>query len=92
MLPSQLLSSPKRWTQGCSARDKRGMVVSPCDRDVVCWCVMGAIRKCAVGDKQLNEWMCKLIDVIGLVDITIWNDDPSTIFKEVKAALKKAGI
>ena len=40
----ELLSDPKRWTQGAMARDAQGNGVGHSSSDAACWCLDGAIR------------------------------------------------
>jgi hypothetical protein len=80
---SELLSDPKRWTQGALARDKNGEAVSPFSPAAVAWCVLGALFKCEVRDKSAVR---KLTGT----RIMVWNDDPNRTFHEVQQMFQKA--
>ena len=41
----ELLSDPKHWARGYSARKANGDACRSRDKEAVCWCVMGAIGK-----------------------------------------------
>lgn len=40
-----LLSDPKRWTQGAFARHESGAPIGPRERGASCWCLRGAVIK-----------------------------------------------
>lgn len=42
----ELLSDPKRWTQGAMARDSDGMKRATYEKEATCFCLVGAIQKC----------------------------------------------
>lgn len=48
----KLIESPRRWTQGTSARDKRGVNVPSTSLKAVCWCAYGAIWRISGFDKD----------------------------------------
>lgn len=55
---ADLLEKPGAWCQGAMARDVRGESVSPTDPDAVCFCLVGAIRKCE-NNITLSEYLVK---------------------------------
>lgn len=42
-----LLGEPSRWTQGAPARLANGVNCTSVHPEAVCWCVLGALTKCA---------------------------------------------
>lgn len=46
----KLLSNRKRWCQGASARDKRGLPTLPLSDNAVSFCAYGAIQRASDGD------------------------------------------
>ncbi len=43
----ELISDPKRWTQGAISRDASGGEIAPSSERAVCWCSLGAIERIA---------------------------------------------
>lgn len=46
----ELISDPKRWTQGKNARDVNDQFADPIGPAAVCWCAEGAIRRVVAED------------------------------------------
>jgi hypothetical protein len=44
----EIISDPKRWTQGTYARDKDGAAIHPYDDSATCWCALGALARAAI--------------------------------------------
>jgi hypothetical protein len=42
----ELIDSEDKLSRGAFARDKRGNPVGSLDKEAVCWCLYGAMRKC----------------------------------------------
>lgn len=40
-----LIDDHQHWTTGALAEDAGGRHVNPCDKDAVCWCSIGALKK-----------------------------------------------
>ncbi len=63
-----LISDEKKWTQNAFARNSKGEILENSnDPEAVCWCAVGAIKKCSVNDKQFTS-------IIFYLDDYIYND------------------
>lgn len=49
-----LLRDPSRWTQRAPARDAKGRPCYGASREAVCWCLVGAVSKCALGPNGMT--------------------------------------
>ena len=97
----ELLSSPKKWTQGQYAKDARGHAVDDCSPKATCWCLVGSMWKRGY---DVGQWGCERVmsminpltaqlppkDRIPGFSLTVWNDDPARTHEEVLALLDKA--
>ena len=97
MKAHELLTDPKRWTQGAPARDAAGVEVSEHDKSAVCWCMMGAIIKCYGGsfaqcNKQFNKVADKLEELYGNPQIHKFNDCIDTTHEQVVSLLKELDV
>jgi hypothetical protein len=59
----ELISDPKRWTQGASARDDTGSEHYGSDKVAVCWCATGAVSEVTKG-----LMFAKYVKAINLLD------------------------
>lgn len=85
----ELLSKKSCWTQRAYARKSDGESCRSEDRDAVCWCMSGALRRCAMDDGYTDgSKLARLMEKIG-VPLSIWNDNPNRTHEEVVAALKE---
>lgn len=101
---SELLSDPKRWTQGDFARDAEGLSTHALDPDATCFCVLGGLQRLLFREpRPTNAWELyndathRLADAIdtasGFCDediITNWNDNST--HAEVLAKLREVGL
>lgn len=97
MKVKELLSSPEKWTQGTYARDALGgRPVPPLDEDAVCFCLIGAVRKCypIISDQcpVLAKITLELCTNLKMAVITDWNDYPDRTFEQVKQLVDKLDI
>jgi hypothetical protein len=101
MLAYKLLDSTVKWTKRCSARDRDGWSVPVGNAGAVCWCMMGALRKCypsppdfLAARKKLQQVLPPSFYATDLegTSITSANDARTTTFRQVRAWLKKAGV
>ncbi len=89
-----LITDPKRWTKGVSARNANGQCTGTHDPLATCWCAWGAI--CRFGGEPsgaMSPAVVRLTEVIGLPSTMLtpifdWNDLAS--HAEVLAALDGA--
>lgn len=79
----------KGWTQGALARDELGAEVWPRHPAASCWCLLGAIRRVALGDTEAEEARQMVFDQLGSVAIATWNDTPGRTQAEVLAVLDR---
>lgn len=104
MTVAELLNKKSKWTQLAYARDKNGKEVHSSSPKACCWCILGAISHVSRQSKgegsifyaqelaRFQEMHGKLVDAIKQNNIALWQDDPNRTFKEVRAAILKAGI
>lgn len=92
----KLLSDPKRWTKGCFARNRKGKEVEPERRKAaVCFCVLGAVRAEYDDPDEGRLAKNKLRDALGVafnMEISFWNDAPTTTHADLMAVLEKTGV
>jgi hypothetical protein len=101
MKVSELLDTPDKWTQWWFARDKGGRAVEANDPEAVCYCLMGAVKRC-YGDNPAEKFQATanlgaaiakragIKPYFGLV--SVWNDAPGRTFAEVQEVVREAGI
>jgi hypothetical protein len=79
------------WTQKTCARDKRGLPVASCDREAVCWCMIGAIGRVTDGD-VFNETVEALEAALprGYGFVSEFNDAEGRKVEDVFALIDKA--
>lgn len=92
----ELISDPKRWTQGAFARNASGCKTGILHADATCWCTAGALLKVSEGFKdevgQANDFLdvaaCQ-ISSLGLVGV---NDElgHSAVLRMFDAAIASA--
>ena len=79
----ELISDPKRWSQGKMARNRKGELVRSTAPTAVRWCALGAINHFTIDlnfsrMKRHREVAVDLLcSVIGITRINRWNDDPN---------------
>lgn len=90
----ELIARPGGWTQGASARDARGGVVSIAKDTATCFCTLGSLGAAAAVTGFLY-WSAR--DAFRLaneeameVGIALWNDAPERTQADVVAAFDKA--
>lgn len=89
----ELLAAEERWTKGSPARNKRGKPVSSTDKKAVCWCLNGALDKCAPRDASFWPSVKLLENILGQGfegNYMRFNDAPDTTHKDVLGLLDKA--
>ncbi len=91
MKVQELLDKPEKWTQNAYARDEIRRSVHYEDPFAVCFCLIGAVRKCypiilereaieAEIDSELKCWGFN------------WNDAPERTFEDIKNLVEKLDI
>jgi len=85
----ELLSDPKKWTQGTYATTAKGMNAMANSKNAIKWCTVGALQKC-YGEKWLEVEM--KFHKKTKVNTVAWNDAPERTHSEVLAALKAADV
>lgn len=94
-----MLSDPKRWTKGASARNKYRHRVSPTSPSAVKWCLEGAVNRSSAGAPSVASrrafWVRRyLIEATPvrpwLCGIAWFNDDPETTHADVLALIDRA--
>lgn len=90
----ELFSNESKWCQRCYARDKNGLRAYPRSNKAVCWCLLGAIKKCYLeNDFNTIKIMIKTkIKISSNDSVALWNDDPKRTFKEVKQLVEELDI
>ena len=77
---SELLCDESKWCKEHNAVDAQGNSVYHGSEEAVKWCLLGAFLKCGL--------IPELGQIIN-VDITEFNDDPSTTFQDVLEVIRK---
>jgi hypothetical protein len=92
--PSELLSSPEKWTKGADARNSNGNIVYTNSDDASCFCLRGAVILCRISlptaRTKLRAALTKLYPTFS--DYVDFNDHPDTTFEDVQKVLKEAGL
>ena len=95
---SELLSSEKKWTKGCDARNDKGVMVDPAGDDAVCWCLNGAIVRAAKeiypshGSSLLHivkKCRVRVIELTHHLSTQSFNDCDSTTYPDVLDVLAR---
>ena len=86
----KLLEDPKHWIKGATAKDKNGKVVFAEDKQAMCWCLYGALNKCAGPQMSTFVTTLQTLDFSVTGSIVSWNDHPITTHEEVLELLDKA--
>ena len=90
-----LFRSPKRWTKHVLASDKDYNEVGPRSKEAQSWCLLGAIEHVYRG-RAKHAAIQGLRDTIheefGFSDICMFNDSPNIFIKDIRKAVRKAGI
>ena len=101
MKPSELIDTPEKWCQGCSARNIKGLAVKAESDKAVTFCMFGALIKTSedendkVFNSYNNEQIYRMIEKLGLrthKDLFDWNDAPERTHAEVLALLKSLDL
>jgi hypothetical protein len=84
----RILSSPEKWTKGCSAYDSDGYPVLPTEPEAVRWCLLGAAQKAycrdlVTGVVVKNELRRRSPGWF----VSFYNDDPTTTFEDIQRLL-----
>jgi hypothetical protein len=82
----------KGWIQGRLAVDSTGESCWYRSKGACRWCTLGAMYAAYPSTVDFNEAYVRLFDVIGNVEIEMWNDDPDRTQAEVIEAMEKANI
>ena len=95
MLPSEVIATPDRWTQGTDALDAVGSPVIASSEHACRWCAVGAVlasdSSIGFSKKMYAEMLVRKIgrESFGRMQgITLWNDEKGRTHAEVLAALK----
>ncbi len=83
MKVKELLNEPSKWTKGTWARNEKGEPVYESDCHAVCWCLIGAIRKC-YGSEETEEILKKVRSALKVQSISDWQDRPERNFYEIQ--------
>ncbi len=93
-----LLSDPKRWTQGIFARRENGSTCSTFAPEAFSFCSRGALIKVRPDDAVFQSYAeayaflekCVPEVYVGTEPVAHWNDHPDTTHAEVLAVFDKA--
>jgi len=87
----KLLDSPEKWTKGATAKNSRGEIISSRDKDAICWCLVGATRRCDPNFHFLTyEIFSPVMEgFVKTVSIPIWNDAPERTYEDIVELLNK---
>lgn len=80
-------SKAERWTQGSYAKASCGKDVAILSTEACCWCLAGAAYTCYGG--ETTEAIDILIDALGYIHLTAWNDAPERTFEDIQTLLRK---
>jgi hypothetical protein len=92
MKPSELLSQPDTWCQGCFAKTIDGSHVSSINPEAVQWCLIGALNRCIPTAAKRESALSKLKHKARRKRMADWNDKPSRRQAEVVALLQSVGL
>lgn len=74
----ELLNSPNKWIQKDFAHDSNENNVWPSNKDAVCWCLDGALRKCYLNESQYWDMVNIITNYLNIdyspAAIHLWND------------------
>jgi hypothetical protein len=88
----RLLKTAQQWTQGASARSKKGPGnrCAPDSEKAKCWCLFGAVWKCY---PQICRWgvLYHLGTTLG-TPVSRWNDKRGRKFSQVRKLLEDTGV
>lgn len=94
---ADLLAKPGAWTQGESARDRRGRPAATLGEGAVCFCAIGAINRVTQNTYWLKDTPQAFFDDFveapergDLCKAAAWNDAPGRTQPEVVAKLREA--
>lgn len=91
----ELLSEPGRWTQGAKARTATGAECLALNPSAACWCLLGAMVKCAPGRTDevradlTRALYSKVYWSLPYGFFTEWHDNPKTTHADVLALLDR---
>lgn len=103
----ELLSTPDRWTSGCTARTAEGWPVAALDYSgplalhhlARSWCLLGAIDKCYPVPSDATAVVKKVFGALAPkmrmgpeVAIIRWNDAKDRTFEEVKKLVDELDV
>ena len=92
MKPSELLSRPGAWCQGCFAKTSDGSHVWSINPDAVQWCLTGAVNRCIPTTAKRESALSKLKHKARRKRMVDWNDAPGRTQAEVVALLQSVGL
>ena len=52
---TDLFTSPDKWTKGCSARDSKGVSLSPTSCNAVSFCLLGGMQRLNDGARRVRR-------------------------------------
>lgn len=90
-----LWSSSERWTKDMLARDRRGLLVDPLDRDAISWCLVGAFQRAIheLNLAQIQNAGMRFMDECAKTEfgapMTTFNDRSGTSFEDVQLFVKR---
>lgn len=85
----EVISDPKRWTQGHFARTVEGLLASADSPVAASWCAIGAVRKvCLEIDDRFHAY--EALEAVIPENVADWNDDPVRTHAEVLTAFDRA--
>lgn len=90
---ADLIEPEGAWTQGVTARNAKGEIVSWRVPEAICWCAVSSISK-AAGDNHGIAASARMAmrKVVPTGYISDWNDHPRRTQAEVVAALRSVAL
>lgn len=99
MKPSDYIK--KGWCQRAVAKTSIGIETKPRSNDAWSWCIVGAVlascagKRVGLSKKAKQEYFRKIEairDILGVVYLPTWNDDPDRTKAEVLEVLEHARL
>lgn len=87
-----LLSDIGNWTQEDFARDKEGEFVSPGSDTAVCWCLLGAVRKCYPDAQEQDRAVTRLRSALPPEAVSIPDFNDTVTHEQILELLQKAKV
>ena len=94
MKPSEILSSPDKWTKGAYARTKTDTIVGVLDEEACKFCLDGALLRCGLDwdiKTSLEQAILELFPTKS-EGIISFNDHPDTTYEDVLEVLESCGL